>query len=301
MAVVTRDATNQIMSEALIPAGESSSDPFSEAPEQAGFERFGHDNSFRYWWAGDLAVLLGYDGVQGFRKAINAAMTVLQSLNVPIYENIVQEQRQVDGRPVDDFKLSRFACYLVAINGDVRKPEVAKAQAYFASWAEACRLSLEESGQVERVQVRADVSDREKSLAGVAKVAGVDNYAFFQNAGYRGLYNMNLRDIRRRKSVPTNRSPLDFMGKTELAANLFRTTQTEEKIRSDRIRGQRALEGTAERVGQEVRQAMYRISAKRPENLPPAEDIVDVKRRLKNTHTGMRKLDKPKPKPKKRG
>jgi DNA-damage-inducible protein D len=125
-------------------------------------------------------------------------------------------------------------------------------------------------------------------------MAGVVEYGLFQNAGYRGLYNMNLREIRRYKGVPEGRSPLDFMGKTELAANLFRVTQTEEKIRAERIRGQKPLEYAAEHVGREVRRTMVKISGKRPEELPSAEDIKSVHKKLKSSHREIRKLDCPK-------
>ena len=130
--------------------------------------------------------------MHSFRKAVGRAMVALTSLNIPVYDNIVNEAREMAGKTVQDFKLSRFACYLTAMNGDPKKPQVAKAQAYFAMWAESCRLALEKAGAVERVTVRAEVSEHERSLSGVAKKAGVINYAFFQNAGYRGLYNRLL-------------------------------------------------------------------------------------------------------------
>lgn len=253
----------------------------------------GHENGFRFWWASELAELLGYESLHSFRKAIERAMVTLTSLNVPIFENIVQEQRTVDGKPINDYKLSRFACYLAAMNGDPKKPQVAKAQAYFVTWAEACRLSLQEAEGVERVGIRAEISEHERSLGGAAHRAGVTEYGLFQNAGYRGMYNMNLFQIRRIKGVPEGRSPLDFMGKTELAANLFRVTQTEEKINAERIRGQQALERTAEDVGRKVRRTMVEISGRRPEDLPPAEDIKEVHKQLKSSHRQIRKLDKP--------
>jgi len=267
--------------------------PFHLEPQKPGFEAMGHENSFRFWWASELAALLGYESLHSFRKAVERTMVTLTSLNIPIFENIIQEQRTADGKMANDYKLSRFACYLAAMNGDPKKPEVARAQAYFVTWAEACRLSLEEAEGVERVGIRAEISDHERSLSGTAHRAGVVNYAYFQNAGYRGLYNMDLCQIRRAKGVPEHRSPLDFMAKTELAANLFRVTQTEEKIQVQRIRGQPALERTAREVGRKVRNTMIEISGRKPEDLPPAEDIKEVHKKLKSSHREIRKLDKP--------
>lgn len=272
----------------------SNESPFHLEPNKPGFETLSKTNGFRFWWASDLATTLGYESLNGFRKAVERAMMALTSLNIPVFDNIVQEQREVDGKLVVDYKLSRFACYLAAMNGDPKKPQVAQAQSYFVAWAEACRLFLEESDGVERVAIRGEISEHERTLSGTAKRAGVTDYALFQNSGYRGLYNMNLREIRRHKGVPDGRSPLDFMGKTELAANLFRVTQTEEKIRGEGIRGQPALERTAENVGRTVRRTMIEISGKRPENLPPAEDIKQVHKKLKSSHREIKKLDKPK-------
>lgn len=265
--------------------------PFELAPVQPSFEDLGHNNGFRYWWASDLAKLLGYEDARLFRKAVERAMITLTTLAVPIYENVVQVQRQEGGKAFDDFKLSRFACYLAAMNGDPRKPEVAAAQGYFATWASACQLCLENSENVERVAIRSELSDHEKTLSSTAQAAGVQNFAFFQNAGYRGLYNMNLNEVRTLKGVPAGRSPLDFMGKTELAANLFRVTQTEEKIRAERIRGQVSLEGAAHAVGKKVRNTMIEISGRKPEQLPAAKDIKDVQKGLKSSHRQIRKID----------
>ena len=272
----------------------SNESPFHLQPDKPGFEALSKTNGFRYWWASELAATLGYESLNGFRKAVERAMMALTSLNIPVFDNIVQEPREVAGKQVLDYKLSRFACYLAAMNGDPKKPQVAQAQAYFVQWAEACRLCLEQADGVERVAIRGEISEHERSLSGTAKVAGVTEFGLFQNAGYRGLYNMDLWQVRRRKGVPQGRSPLDYMGKTELAANLFRVTLTEEKIRAEKIRGQKPLERAAEDVGREVRRTIIKHSGKRPEDLPPAEDIKEVHKKLKSSHREIKKIDKPK-------
>ena len=271
----------------------SSESPFHLEPGKPGFEALSNNNGFRFWWASELATVLGYESLHGFRKAVERAMMALTSLNIPVFDNIVQEQREVGGKLVVDYKLSRFACYLAAMNGDPKKPQVAQAQGYFVAWAEACRLYLEQAEGVERVAIRGEITEHERTLSGTAKMAGVVEYGLFQNAGYRGLYNMDLWQLRRHKGVPQGRSPLDFMGKTELAANLFRVTQTEEKIRGERIRGQKPLERAAEDVGREVRRTMVKISGRRPEELPPAGDIKEVHKNLKSSHREIKRLDRP--------
>ena len=170
------------------------------------------------------------------------------------------------------------------MNANPRKPEVARAQAYFVSLAEFARQFIEETEHVDRVVMRDEMADRENSLARVAKSANVTDYALFQNAGYRGLYNKNLNRLKELKGVPANRTLLDFMGREELAANLFRITQTEAKIKKDNVRGQKALEDTAYGVGQEVRATIRKIGGTMPEDLPISEDIKKVKSGLKKAH-----------------
>jgi DNA-damage-inducible protein D len=264
--------------------------------DKPNFENLGHTNGTRTWWGRDLMAALGYQTFDSFERAINRAIRACTTIGVDVFENFQQMNREIEGKSVRDFKLSRFACYLTAMNGDVKKPEVAKAQAYFATVAEAARQCFQGAENVERVVVRDEVSEREKSLNSVAKTAGVVNYAFFQNAGYRGLYNMDLYQLRKLKRVDPDRSPLDFMGKQELAANLFRITQTEAKITQEKIRGQSALENTAHAVGHKVRQTMIDISGNRPEQLRPANDIKEVRKGLRKTEQEFAKLDVSTPK-----
>lgn len=257
-----------------------------------GFEELGQENGHHFWWRSDLQRALGYSTVQSFDKPIAKAMAACAAIGIPIPENFDSCQRDVDGVLEDDCKLSRFACYLTAMNSDPRKPAVAQAQAYFAGLAEITQeYRITDPDHVERVLMRDEMVDREKSLSGVAFSAGVNAYGLFQNAGYRGLYNMDLRRLKVRKGIDDGRSLLDFMGREELAANLFRITQTEGKIRKERVKGQRALENTAEGVGREVRQTIAKIGGTMPEVLPVSQDIKKVRSGLKQTSREFRKID----------
>jgi DNA-damage-inducible protein D len=267
---------------------------FHIEPDRPSFEDLGNENGGKYWYASDFMKMLGYESLVAFQKPINKAIATCTALNIPVLENFQQVQRLVNGQTIGDFRLSRFACYLVAINGDVRKPEVAEAQAYFVTMAEAFRHYLQDAENIERVQEREELSDAEKLLSTTAYQSGLVNYPFFQNAGYRGMYCMNLSDLKAMKRVPGDRSVLDFMGAEELAANRFRITQTQAKIRNEKIKGQVALEHAAERVGDTVRRTMIEISGHAPENLPASEDIKSVKGKLKQAKKEFGKLDKPK-------
>ena len=269
-------------------------DVFHFDKDKKNFDDYSYKNGGVYWYASDIMKLLGYDTMHSFRNVVNRAIAACASLNIDIQENFKQEERIVDEKTTQDFKLSRFACYLVSMNGDPKKPEVAKAQFYFAAIAETFRNYIEAAENVERVLIRDEISDREKSLSGIAWERGVNNYPLFQNAGYRGMYNMNLNQLKKMKGLKESefkRSLLDFMGKEELAANLFRVTQTESKIKNENVRGQTALENTAELVGKKVRKTMLEISNTVPESLPISSDIKTVEKQLKDTNKKFKQID----------
>jgi DNA-damage-inducible protein D len=254
------------------------------------FEAMGKQNGQRFWLASDVMTLLGYETWPSFVKVINRAIAACTSLDISVQENFEQIDREFDGKTIHDFRLSRFGCYLIAMNGDPKKREVAAAQVYFAAIAATFKSYVEASENVERLLVREEISDHERSLSGTAQQQGVEQYQLFQNAGYRGLYNMNLYELKRYKGLHPDyfkRSLLDFMGKEELAANLFRVTQTEAKIRNSNIRGQKNLEHAAEEVGRKVRTAIKEIGGTAPEKLPLTDDIRDVKKVLKTTHKAL--------------
>lgn len=270
-------------------------------PEAPLFEQRSRENGFTSWSAREFAEHLGYKDYNSFFKsAVNRAQQVCMSLDINVSDHFYQDTfLDADGKEVRDIRLSRFACYLAAMNGDVKKPQVAKAQAYFATFADACRRYIQEADDIERIIIRDDITDYEKTLSSTARQAGVREYHFFQNAGYRGLYNMNISELKKLKNIPASRSPLDFMGKDELAANLFRVTQTEAKIKREGIRGQKMAEKAAHDVGRTIRNTMREISGQVPEQLAPVEDIKKLKTGLKATSAGLlkgKKTAKKKPK-----
>jgi len=265
--------------------------------EDAGehFESTGVSNGGRYWYASHFMAMLGYESMASFEQAINRAIGTCTTLGIPVLENFQQCTREAQDGSVPDYKLSRFACYLVAMNGDVRKPLVAKLQAYFAGLADAARKYIQSVQDVERVQIRDDISEKERGLASTAKRAGVTEYALFQNAGYRGMYNLDLQRLKQMKGLTDQgRTLLDFMDRRELAGNLFRLSETDARLVSEQIHGQTPAERVAHEVGSKVRKMMIENTGTRPEMIPLTGDIKQVRSALKQTAKELKKLDKPK-------
>jgi len=273
------------------PTGEASAFAFDSSGDTH-FESLAKTNGRRYWYARDLLRALGYDNWANFKKTINKAIGACTTLNISVAENFIQCQNVIDGRSVEDLRLSRFACCLAALNGDPKKPQVALAQVYFISLAQVVQDLPLSPDSVDRLVTREEISEREITLSKVVAAAGVEFYDRFQNAGYRGMYNMDYGDLKRLKGIPEmRRSLLDFMGKEELAGNLFRLALTEGRIKRDNTRGQAALQNVAEQVGRRVRQTMIDETGIRPEDLPIAADINIVKKGLKGTNKGFGGLD----------
>lgn len=260
--------------------------------EQTLFESSSHQNGMLYWWASELVKMLGYTEYKPTMTPVQKALQVCMSTNIDTSENMLEMWREVDGKHFKDFKLSRFACYLVAMNADVKKKPVAKLQAYFAAFATAIQSYINSQEDIERVSLRTEITEHEKTLSSTAKMAGVQNYAFFQNKGYLGMYNMSLAKIKRLKGVPEKKPLFDYMGAEEMGANIFRITQTEAKIKREGITGQMKLEQAAQDVGKGVRKAIADIGGTMPEDLPAYEDIKKIKSDLKKTNKAFAKNDK---------
>lgn len=267
-----------------------SQDPDNKLDELT-FEDFKNENGLTYWWATDLMKMLDYPNMKSFQKVLDRATKSLVSLNIPHYENIVPEYRDVDGQSFQDFKLTRFACYIAVMNGDPKKENVAMAQSYFAQQTRKFELYLENNQEIDRILIREELTEGNKSLASAAKKAGVHDYAKFANAGYLGMYNMPSWKLEKKRNVKKGKL-MDYMGRTELAANLFRITQTEERIKSKSIIGQAGLEATHYDVGKEVRDIVKKNTGSVPENLPQERQLPEIKKELKGGYRKMKKEDK---------
>ena len=260
------------------------------------FEDYGHQNGMRYWWASDFSRMLGYATEQSFIKGpIHKAIHAFMSAGIDHFEDIKKEIRIVDDKSIDDIKLSRFACYMVAMNADPKKPQVARAQIYFADQVEKVNLMLEGSNDLERLQKREDIKSGNTALNSAAKNSGVVNFGFFHDAGYRGLYNRGLKDVKKLKGIKPSQDHFDFMGRTELAANFFRITLTEEKLKQSGNIGERASMNVHKDVGRKVRNMVIDETGKAPEQLPVERRLGEVKRELKKAN---KKLNQTPPKKK---
>ena len=256
------------------------------------FEDLKKANEFgaEYWSAREIQPFLGYTQWRRFEDAIKRALTSCkQSGNEPSH-HFAGAGKPIEGgkgsvQLVNDYHLSRFACYLISQNGDPRKPEIANAQKYFAVQARRQEISTAIAADVERLELRKQTAEEFKALSGAARDAGVHDRMFgvFHDAGYKGMYGGLGRDaIKKQKRIPEKENLMDRMDTTELAANQFRMTQTRDKLAKDKAKDQQAAIRTHENVGKEVRDAIKRIGGTLPEQLPPAEHIKQVEKRVKS-------------------
>ena len=249
-----------------------------------------NEYSAEYWSARDLQSMLGYSQWRRFEDAIKRAMISCETSGNDPTHHFASAGKMIEvgkggQRDVEDYHLSRFACYLIAQNGDPRKPEIAQAQKYFAIQTRRQELNEQRAADKERLALRKQTSEEFKALSGAAQDAGVQSKMFgiFHDAGYKGLYGgLGGAAIKSRKAIPEKDSLLDRMNATELAANQFRMTQTRDKLARDGVHNQAQAIQTHEQVGKEVRVAIKRIGGTMPEQILPAEHIKEVEKRLKS-------------------
>lgn len=244
------------------------------------------------WSSRDFARVLGYTDYRNFEAVIEKARTACFNSGHRIEDHFVEITEMIEvgkggQRPVKTVMLSRYAGYLVIQNADPTKALVALGQTYFAVQTRRQELADAEAVQEnqKRLLLRAEMKTRNKKLAGVAKQSGVVqplDYAIFMDHGYRGLYGgLGMRDIHQRKRLKRKEHILDHMGSLELAANLFRTTQAEDKLRRENMKNKHQANKIHEAVGRTVRRTIHELGGKMPENLPLAENIKKVESREK--------------------
>jgi DNA-damage-inducible protein D len=241
-----------------------------------------------YWMARSIQPILGYDKWDNFDNVIRKAMMACESAEVRPGNHFLETKNMVSigsgaKREKADYFLTRYACYLIAMNGETTKPEIGIAQSYFAVQARRQEIEDQLTDAERRIRLRDRVKEANKSLAGTAKRAGVKKYPVFQDAGYKGLYEMGLTDIKYKKGIPKNQEFLDCVGRTELAANEFRITQAEEKLVRDGINNEREAIITHRNVGKEVRATIKKLGGTMPEDLPAEEPIKKLATRLRKS------------------
>nr|WP_314649862.1 DNA damage-inducible protein D [uncultured Porphyromonas sp.] len=266
---------------------------------QSLFDEIRHEDEqgTEYWLSRELAKVLSYSDYRNFVSVINKAMEACLNSGGTVENHFGDVTEMVSigygvQREIKEIKLSRYACYLIVQNADPSKEVVAIGQTYFAIQTRTQELQEEEQPQLteeeqKRLFLRDEMTRHNTQLAAAAQEAGVKtslDYAVFQNHGYRGLYGgLEAKDIHVRKGLKKSQHILDHMGSTELAANLFRATQTEEKIKREQIRGKQNANRVHEEVGAKVRQTIEEIGGTMPEDLPTADSIKHIEKKLKPT------------------
>ena len=260
------------------------------------FEGIKHINKYgqEFWYARELQKALEYTDYRNFELTIFKAMDACKNSNIEVSDHFGETTEMVEigsgaHRKLRSYTLSRYACYLIAMNGDSSKEVIALAQTYFAVKTRQQEL-IEDYEQLtedqKRLSIRREMIEHNKSLAEAAQNAGVvtsQDFAIFQNKGYQGLYGgLGAKEIHARKKLKKNQNILDHMGSTELAANLFRATQTDEKLRRENIVGKESANRTHYEVGKKVRQTIRELGGTMPEDLPtPNKSIKQIENEQK--------------------
>lgn len=243
------------------------------------------EDGTEFWSARELATALDYTQWRNFQKVINRARVACENSGHDSSNDFAEVSKIVDAgattKPKLDYELTRYACYLIVQNGDPRKEVIALGQTYFAIQTyrqEVADHFNQLSEDNRRLVVRGDIKQWNQLLAETAHDAGVitnEEFAVFQNAGYMGLYGgLDVDDIHARKGLEVGQKILDYMGSTELIANLFRISQTEEKLRKDEVQGANNATKVHYVVGKEVRTAIGKIGGTMPEDLPTPEKSI---------------------------
>lgn len=260
------------------------------AEEYKTFESIKHvrENGTEFWHARELAEVLEYVQWRNFQKVIDRAVLACKNSGFEVNDHFAEVSKMVEigsltQRKVKDYELTRYACYLIVQNGDPRKEIIALGQTYFAIQTRRQEVQdafnqLDENNK--RLVARGNIKQWNQLLAEAAHNAGVitdEEFAIFQNAGYMGLYGgMTVLDIHAKKGLKKNEKILDYMGSTELIANLFRISQTEEKLKRDEVTTAAVANNTHYEVAEKIRKAIIEMGATLPEDLPVPDKSIQI-------------------------
>jgi DNA-damage-inducible protein D len=265
------------------------------------------DEGLEFWSARQLLPILEYNSWDKFKAVIKKAIRACNNSGIQSQDHFSQMGKMlIIGSGAEryiedyDYHLSRYACYLIVQNGDPSKPVIANGQTYFALQTRRQELANDASFQEldeekKRVLLRNELKEHNKQLVETANLAGVESgldFAIFQNHGYKGLYGgLDAKNIHQKKGLKKSQQILDHMGSTELAANLFRATQTEEKLRRDSIKGKQNANQTHFAVGAKVRQTIEDLGGTMPENLPTLKTNVKTLEKLSKNYISISNED----------
>ena len=258
------------------------------------FEDIKHidESGIEFWYARELMKMLEYSKWENFEKVIDKAKSACENSGVSVIEHFPDVRKTIKmpkgaEKIISDYKLTRYACYLIAQNGDSRKKVIALAQTYFAVQTRKQEITQKEYSMLtedeKRFYQRNLTRKGNYSLNQAAKNAGVKNFDKFHNSGYKGLYNGETADdIAKRKGLRYRENILDNMGSEELAANLFRITQTESKLKKDHICGEKEADKTHYNIGKNIREVIEKNGGTMPEDLPTPKKSLKQLEREKN-------------------
>jgi DNA-damage-inducible protein D len=252
------------------------------------FEEIKKINEYQseYWSARKIAKILEYADYRNFEMVLKKAKESCKNSGQSIPDHFVDVTDMIEigktaSREIKDTYLSRYACYLIMQNADPSKEIVALGQTYFAIQTRRQEVQDQQIEDQKRVFLREEITAHNKHLAEAASQAGVTNYGRFTNYGYMGLYGgLSMQQIHAKKRLKPTQKILDHMGSEELAANLFRATQTDAKIRREQVKGEAKANQTHFEVGRKVRKTIQELGGTMPEKLPTDDDISKAKRRI---------------------